>query len=96
MNVLLDETKGPVWSPDIRHFCTQLRVQPGLDFLRYEAKPDNVGLGDFILKSALDQFLIGLIIGGRYQEVSKTLVRLFGETLTSVSAPDNRQNGRKK
>ena len=92
-NPFTDETRHAVWEPSVEGLVDQLRAPRSLDWLRQEAKPADVPLGTFLLKSALDEYLIGEIIAGRYRHVTTTLVGLGYAPLTSVSVADGRQEG---
>lgn len=93
MNPFTDETRTPVWDVGVPDLVDQLRTPTSLNWLKHEAKPADVSLGTFLLKSALDQYLIAEIIAGRYRHVTTTLVGLGYAPLTVVSAADSRQAG---
>ena len=79
MNPLTSETRDQVLSVNLAGFCTKLRAPESLRAL-LRMKPDHVGLGDHLLKAALDAHLMLLIVGGRYRELQTTLAALFGAT----------------
>lgn len=91
MNPFTDEKRTPVWEAGVEGLVDQMRAPTSLDWLKHEAKPSDVSMGTFLLKSALDEYLIGEIIAGRYRHVTTTLVSLGYVPLTAVRAADNGQ-----
>lgn len=77
MNPFTSESRDPVLSVNLKGFCTKLRAPESLRAL-LRMKPDHVGLGDHLLKAALDAHLMLLIVGGRYRDLQTTLAALFG------------------
>ena len=100
MNPLTSETRDQVLSVNLAGFCTKLRAPESLRAL-LRMKPDHVGLGDHLLKAALDAHLMALIVGGRYRELQTTLAALFGapgyepvgEATGVVGSYERSQNG---
>lgn len=76
-NPFLLETRSDVVSTHLTA-CEKLRMPSSLHRLLKLAKPQHISTADYLLKSALDQYLLHQISDGRYDLVQDTLAALFG------------------
>jgi hypothetical protein len=71
------ETRSEVVSTHLDG-CEKLRMPISLRLLIQTAKPAHISTADFLLKGALDSYLLSLISAGYYESVQGTLDSLFG------------------
>ena len=83
MNAFVNEARDARLSVNVDGLAEKLRCPETLHRLLMLAKPATTSVGDFCLKSMLDNVLMAAIMRSDYRAVYGTLVTIFGAEVTT-------------